>query len=157
MKRKIGLVLVLVLIIFQFFQPKKNESSMILAEDITKVTNIPKDVLTILKTSCFDCHSNKTAYPWYYTIQPLSWWLNNHIKEGKGKLNFSEFGNYTAEKAIKKLHEIEEVIIENEMPLTSYTLIHRNAKLDAKQRKLLANWTKNVVINKNGRLKISLH
>ncbi len=147
MKRKIGLVLVLVLIIFQFFQPKKNESSMILAEDITKVTNIPKDVLSILKTSCFDCHSNKTTYPWYYSIQPLSWWLNNHIKEGKGKLNFSEFGNYPEEKASKKLHEIEEVIDENEMPLKSYTLIHGNAKLDPKQRKLVANWSKNAVIN----------
>lgn len=147
MLKKVALFILLIFIVIQFFQPNKNQNTEILATDITKITMVPDDVLKVLKTACYDCHSNNTAYPWYNNIQPVAWWLNKHINNGKRRLNFSTFGDYTAEKASKKIHEIEEVIDENEMPLTSYTLIHGNAKLNAKQRELVANWAKNVVIN----------
>lgn len=146
MRRKIILFILLILIVIQFFQPKKNQSTEMLAADITKVTNVPDDVLNILKTSCYDCHSNNTVYPWYNNIQPIAWWLNNHIKEGKQRLNFSEFGNYTSEKSAKKFKGIIKDIEEGEMPLSSYTLIHRNAILDEAQKKLVTDWAKNAVI-----------
>jgi hypothetical protein len=146
MRRKIALFILLVLIVIQFFQPQKNQSSELLAADITKVTNVPDDVLTILKTSCYDCHSNNTVYPWYNNLQPVAWWLNNHVNEGKEHLNFSEFGNYTADKSRKKLRGIIKDIEEGEMPLTSYTVIHRNAILDEAQKKLVINWAENVVV-----------
>lgn len=138
--------MLLILIVIQFFQPQKNQSSELLAADITKVTNVPDDVLHILKTSCYDCHSNNTVYPWYNNLQPVAWWLNNHIKEGKERLNFSEFGNYTFDKSRKKLRGIAREIEEGEMPLTSYTVIHRNAILDEAQKKLVINWAENVVV-----------
>lgn len=146
MCRKIALSMLLILIVIQFFQPQKNQSSELLAADITKVTNVPDDVLHILKTSCYDCHSNNTVYPWYNNLQPVAWWLNNHIKEGKERLNFSEFGNYTFDKSRKKLRGIAREIEEGEMPLTSYTVIHRNAILDEAQKKLVINWAENVVV-----------
>ena len=146
MRRKIALSILLILIVIQFFQPQKNQSTELLAADITKVTNVPDDVLTILKTSCYDCHSNNTIYPWYNNLQPVAWWLNNHIKEGKERLNFSEFGNYTFDKSRKKLRGIAREIEEGEMPLTSYTVIHRNAILDEAQKNLVINWAENVVV-----------
>lgn len=146
MRRKIALSMLLILIVIQFFQPQKNQSSELLAADITKVTNVPDDVLHILKTSCYDCHSNNTVYPWYNNLQPVAWWLNNHIKEGKERLNFSEFGNYTFDKSRKKLRGIAREIEEGEMPLTSYTVIHRNAILDEAQKNLVINWAENVVV-----------
>ena len=146
MRRKIALSILLILIVIQFFQPPKNQSSELLAADITKVTNVPDDVLHILKTSCYDCHSNNTVYPWYNNLQPVAWWLNNHIKEGKERLNFSEFGNYTFDKSRKKLRGIAREIEEGEMPLTSYTVIHRNAILDEAQKNLVINWAENVVV-----------
>ena len=146
MKKKIALVIVAILIIIQFFHPKKNQSTEILATDITKVTTVPDNVLQILKIACYDCHSNNTAYPWYNNIQPVAWWLNNHVNEGKERLNFSTFGDYTTEKATKKMRGIAKVIEKDEMPLTSYTLIHRNAILDETQKQLVLNWSKSAVI-----------
>lgn len=140
MRRKILLGVMLVLIVIQFFHPSKNQRSELLPTDITKVYPVPEDVLTILKTSCYDCHSNNTVYPWYNNIQPVAWWLSNHVKEGKEHLNFSDFGSYPEKKAKHKLHEVKEVIEENEMPLTSYTIIHRNATLSAAQKKLVMDW-----------------
>lgn len=103
---------------------------------------LPESVKSILQKSCYDCHSNTTNYPWYTNIQPLSIWINHHIEEGKEELNFSEFGTYATRRKHHKLEEIIEQIEENEMPLTSYTLIHHNAKLSAKDKEIVISWAK---------------
>lgn len=146
MKKKIGFLLIAVFIVIQFFHPKKNQSTELLASDITKVTTVPDSVLHLLKVACYDCHSNNTVYPWYNNIQPVAWWLNDHINEGKGRLNFSEFGNYPAEKQAKKLKGIARAVKGGGMPLSSYTLIHRDAILDEAQKELIIKWTKSVVV-----------
>lgn len=148
MKRKILYFLLAILVVIQFIHPAKNQSSEMLVSDITKVTDVPDDVYQILKTSCYDCHSNNTIYPWYNNIQPVAWWLNNHINEGKSKLNFSSFGEYSAEKAAKKLKGIAKEVQEDEMPLSSFTLIHRDAKLDYLKKGLIIKWAKQAVIRK---------
>ncbi|MCB0506768.1 MAG: heme-binding domain-containing protein [Chitinophagales bacterium] len=142
MKRKITIIFLLVLLVIQFFHPKKNVSSEIMATDITKVTNVPQDVQQILQVACYDCHSNNTRYPWYSKIQPVSWWLNRHINNGKRHLNFSDFGSYTDKKARHKLEEVVETLEKDEMPLFSYTLVHRDAKLTAAQKSAVINWAK---------------
>ena len=148
MKKKISfLIIVALLVIIQFFHPAKNQSSELLVTDITKVTTVPDDVLQLLKVTCYDCHSNNTRYPWYNNIQPVAWWLNRHIIEGKQRLNFSIFGGYRSEKAAKKLRGIAKVIEKDEMPLSSYTLIHRDAILNEAQKELIINWTKGAVIS----------
>lgn len=133
--------IIIALLLVQFYpKPKKNISSGMSSNDITLVHNVPADVQQVLKTSCYDCHSNNTVYPWYASVQPVAMWLGDHIEEGKGDLNFSEFGSYRIGKTYKKLEEINELVKENEMPLYSYTIIHTDAKLDEAKKLLIANW-----------------
>ncbi|MBP6022693.1 heme-binding domain-containing protein [Ferruginibacter sp.] len=134
------LLLLLVFIVIQFFRPAKNKSEGISANDITKLYAVPQDVQNILKTSCYDCHSNNTAYPWYNNIQPVAWWLKDHVDEGKRGLNFSEFASYRIGKQYRKLEEINGEINDGKMPLASYTLIHGDAKLNEQQKSAVANW-----------------
>ena len=133
-------VLIVVFIIIQFFRPAKNRSEGISTNDITKLYAVPADVLSILKASCYNCHSNNTVYPWYYYIQPVAWWLNSHIQDGKKGLNFSEFASYRIGKQYRRLDDINKQIKEDEMPLDSYLWIHTNAKLSDRQKLSIKNW-----------------
>ncbi len=137
-------LLLLVFIVIQFFRPAKNKAEGISNNDITKLYPVPDDVKTILKTSCYDCHSNNTVYPWYAEVQPVAWWLDNHIKDGKKDLNFSEFAGYRLRRQYKKLEEINELVKKDEMPLDSYLWIHKDAKLNDLQKQTLANWVQSV-------------
>ncbi len=138
--KRLFLLLLLAFIIIQFFRPAKNISKDISPNDISTKYTIPADVQTILKTSCYDCHSNNTNYPWYNNIQPVAWWLDDHVKEGKKELNFSEFASYRIGRQYKKLEEINKQVKESEMPLESYTFIHSDAKLSDQQKLSIANW-----------------
>jgi hypothetical protein len=140
MKKKIGLGLLAVLVIIQFIHPTRNTSVTESPNEISKYYEVPADIHRVLKKSCYDCHSNNTVYPWYTNIQPVGWWLQSHVNDGKGELNFDEFGTYELKKAKHKFEEIEEVIREGEMPLGSYTLIHRDSKLTAEQSASIAAW-----------------
>jgi hypothetical protein len=133
-------ILLLVFIIIQFIRPEKNKAEGISKNDISTLYPVPANVQSILKTSCYDCHSNNTVYPWYAKIQPVTWWLNNHIQDGKKDLNFSEFASYRIRKQYKKLEEINELVEKDAMPLDSYLWIHKDAKLNEQQKLVLANW-----------------
>ena len=137
-------ILLLVFIIIQFIRPAKNKAEGISSNDITKAYPVPENVQTILKTSCYDCHSNNTVYPWYSQIQPVAWWLNNHIQEGKKELNFSEFASYRIGRQYRKLDEVNKQVKEDEMPFDSYVWIHKYAKLDEQQKLTLANWVTSI-------------
>ncbi|MFM6926173.1 MAG: heme-binding domain-containing protein [Ferruginibacter sp.] len=137
-------IFILAFIVIQFIRPAKNKSEGISNNDITKVYPVPENVQAILKTSCYDCHSNNTVYPWYSQIQPVAWWLNNHIEEGKRELNFSEFASYRIGRQYRKLDEVNKQVKEDEMPLDSYLWIQKNAKLDEQQKLTLANWVTSV-------------
>lgn len=139
--KKILLLLLVALVAIQFFKPAPNQSAGSSENHISKGYAVPKNVASILSTSCNDCHSNNTVYPWYASIQPVAWWLDHHIEEGKGELNFDEFMTYKPRKAHHKLEEVNEMVKEGEMPLESYTLIHRDAKLSQEQKMVLAEWT----------------
>ena len=144
MKKIIKKILFIGLIIFlliQLYQPARNISfEQDITGNFTKVYNVPKNVEIILRTSCYDCHSNNTYYPWYSYIQPARFFMERHIKEGKEQLNFNEFGNYSKRRQNSKLKAISKEIESNEMPLSSYTLIHKNATLSASQKKEVLDW-----------------
>lgn len=125
-------------------KPKKNipQAQGVSYQAIELSQPMPKDVQSILRTSCYDCHSNTTVYPWYSNFQPVAWWLGKHIDEGKGELNFDAWGGYRLAKKYHKLEEIAEQVEEGEMPLKSYTLIHTNAKLSSEQKDIIVNWAK---------------
>lgn len=134
-------IIVVLLILFQFYPRQNNNlASMLNANDISLHHSVPAPVDEILTTSCYDCHSNNTSYPWYANIQPVSLWLSDHVKEGKSELNFSEFGSYSLRRQYRKLEEINEMVKKDEMPLPSYTFIHTDAKLNSEQKQVIAGW-----------------
>jgi hypothetical protein len=137
-------ILLLVFIIIQFIRPAKNKAEGIGNNDISKIYAVPADVQSILKTSCYDCHSNNTVYPWYSKIQPVAWWLNDHIQEGKKELNFSEFASYSIRRQYIKLEEVNKQVKEDEMPLDNYLWIHKDAKLNEQNKITLAKWVTSV-------------
>jgi hypothetical protein len=142
MLKKILFVVVIIFVAIQFYRPARNMSKAVSTNDITNVHPPSSEVNNILQKACNDCHSNNSYYPWYTNIQPFGMWIQDHIDEGKSELNFSEFKTYTAKRQAKKMHEIEDMIEENEMPLYSYTIIHRNAKLTAIEKQQLIAWAK---------------
>ncbi|WP_395050321.1 heme-binding domain-containing protein [Flavobacterium sp.] len=151
MKNSIKKILFIGLIIFllmQLYQPARNLGyEQDLTANFTKVYNVPKNVETILRTSCYDCHSNNTIYPWYSYLQPVRFFMDSHINEGKENLNFSEFGKYSKRKQENKLDRIAKQIKSAKMPLSSYTLIHKNAVLNTTEKELVINWIN--TLNKN--------
>ena len=144
MRRKILLTIIVILIGIQFIRPAKNQSADILTSDISHAYSVPQNVSTILKKACNDCHSNNTVYPWYAEVQPVAWWLNHHIQEGKNELNFNEFAAYAIPRQYHKLEEVIEQVKEGEMPIWSYTLIHTDAKLTDEEKQTLINWAEGI-------------
>jgi len=130
------------LLVLQLVRPSRNEGAAYTANDITHAVNVPAEVKQILETSCFDCHSNHTNYPWYTNIQPIGIWMQNHVNEGKEELNFSDFATYSQKRKMKKLKELAEEIKEHKMPLESYLWIHKEASLSETQIQTLTNWLK---------------
>ena len=140
-KIRIGLFAALIIFVFiQFFRPVKNQSTKAAPDDISRLYAIPANVQTILQSACYDCHSNNTRYPWYADMQPVAWFLADHIKEGKQALNFNEYGGYSLKRQWNKLKRMKEQITSGKMPLRSYTLLHADARLTVAQQRLLTNW-----------------
>ncbi|CAA9476227.1 MAG: hypothetical protein AVDCRST_MAG96-729 [uncultured Segetibacter sp.] len=134
------IALIAVLVVIQFFHPSKNISTAKSPNDMAVVHNVPANVRTILDKACNDCHSNNTRYPWYNNVQPVAWWLDHHVQEGKRELNFNEFAAYPLRKQYHKLEEVTEMVEEGEMPMSSYTLIHSDARLTDQEKETLINW-----------------
>jgi|SRR5947209_11034652 len=141
-KQKILLILLLIFLAAQAIRPSKNQGSPSGTKDITTVVVVPDSVMTVLKKSCYDCHSNYSNYPWWDQIAPVSWWITNHIKDGKNELNFTEFGNYQAKRKAKKLDAIAKTVEKGQMPLNSYLWMHSDAKLSEAQKKLIVDWAR---------------
>jgi hypothetical protein len=99
---------------------------------------------SILKSACYDCHSNKTEYPAYAHFQPIGFFLDWHVRGGKKHLNFSEFTKKRIAIQNHKFEEIIELVENKKMPLASYTYfgLHKDAKLSDDQRRLIVNWAR---------------
>jgi len=138
------IVLLIVFVIIQFIRPAKNNDTTVSAMDMNGLYPIPDSVHQILEKACFDCHSNNTRYPWYNNIQPVTWWMNDHITEGKKELNFNEFGKRTLPKQAKKLKKLAKEVEEGGMPLDSYTWIHKDAVLTEREKKIIVDWANNL-------------
>ena len=140
-----GLVLLIVFVVVQFVPTSLNQSDVIPPTDIMKTYDVPKQVEAIFKTSCYDCHSNNTNYPWYNKVQPMAWVLEDHINKGKEELDFSDFGSYSKRRQKSKLKSIRSQIEDDEMPLSSYTLIHRDAKLSESDKVMVVEWVNKII------------
>lgn len=132
---------ILLFIVIQFFPPEKNDKLLIPQNDIVFVIEMPTPVKKKIVDACYDCHSNKTAYPIYNRIAPVSWIMANHIHKGKEHLNFSEWANYDKKKQIKLLSDICDEITNGEMPIKSYVFMHSRAVINPKELEEICSWT----------------
>ena len=136
-----AIAIVVILIVAQFVRPDRTNPPVDPSQTLYASTAVPADVKTILDRSCNDCHSNETSYPWYSQVTPVNWWLADHIAEGRRELNVSEYGTYQQKKKVRKLDEICQQVQDGEMPLPSYTIIHRDAILSDQDKQTLCTWT----------------
>lgn len=134
------LILIVAFVGIQFIPTNRNQSNTVSASDFMVVYNVPYQIETKIKVSCYDCHSNNTQYPWYNKLQPLALILEDHIKDGKEVLNFSEFGGYSIRRQRSKLKSISSQVRDDKMPLLSYTFMHRDSKLTMSDKALIMNW-----------------
>lgn len=141
------LALLVALIIIQFIHPKKNKAEGSQPNYIGNNFTVPADVKTILEKACNDCHSNNSNYPWYANLQPVHWWMEKHIKDGKKHLNYDEYTNRPLRYQYHKMEETIEMIKEGEMPLNSYTWTHKDAKLNEEEKTKLISWAESVMDN----------
>ncbi|WP_312075532.1 heme-binding domain-containing protein [Chryseobacterium sp.] len=142
MFKKILIVILVGFIMIQFFPIDKTNPPLEPGMDFIRIKNTPPDIAKLIRNSCYDCHSNETKYPWYASIAPSSWFLKNHINEGRKELNFSTFATYESSRQIHKLEECAEMIEKKKMPLESYYLGHQDAKLSDEERKKLTDYFK---------------
>lgn len=103
-------------------------------------TNLPPGIAACLRAACYDCHSDETRWPWYSHIAPVSWLVAGDVKDGRERLNFSEWPQDQSERAAKRLERISEEVEDRDMPPRKYTLLHSDARLTAAQREALMRW-----------------
>jgi Haem-binding domain len=139
--RWLGIAIVVLLCAFQFVRPDKTNPAADQSMSIDVQSGITSPVATLIRTSCFDCHSNETRWPWYSHIAPVSWLVAHDVRAGRNHLNFSEWGEYAKSKRVLKLGQIYEQVSKDEMPITKYLYMHPDARLSAADRDSIMSWT----------------
>ncbi len=144
MLKRILLIVFIILLAIQFIRPGKNIHPGSQPNDISTVYAVPASVDSILAKACKDCHSNNTRYPWYNNVQPVAWFLANHVTDGKRSFNLNEFATYTAARKYDKITEVKKQVDKGEMPLSSYTLIHTDARLTEAEKDTVFAWSESI-------------
>ncbi len=147
MVKKILIFLLIVLVGMQFYRPEKNNAEYRDVAAFEKETQTSKSIVAILESKCYDCHSNKTEYPWYAEVAPISYWIADHIEEGNEHFNVSKWNSYDAKKKDHKLDELIEEVEEGHMPENSYTVMH--GSLSDEEKSALIQWAKKARTNFN--------
>ncbi|SFI56990.1 Haem-binding domain-containing protein [Kaistella treverensis] len=140
--KKILVILLVAFILIQFFPIDKNNPAPTPQMDFLNIKKTPEKTANLIRNGCYDCHSNESKYPWYSNIQPMAWFLQDHIEEGRKELNFSTFATYPLKRELKKMQEAAELIEKNEMPLDSYIILHPEAKFTAAEKQELIHYFK---------------
>jgi len=142
--RILKIVLIVFVVIFvgmQAIRPTLSNPAIDESQTINARTQMTPEVAAILDRSCRDCHSNKTVWPWYTQIAPVSWWLSNHVNDGRRNLNLSEWGKLAPDRQDRKLRQLCDEVQDGQMPLSSYLPMHPVAKLSDQDKKVLCDWT----------------
>lgn len=144
MLRKIALVPLLIIVICQFYRPNKNTQKKSTNDDFLVVENAPKNIALLYTNSCYDCHSNYTNYEWFDHVAPISWFVDNNIKNGIYNLNFSDWGSLDDLNKEIMFSAILFNIETEAMPKKSYTQFHPKAVLSENNKKQMMTWIKKI-------------
>ncbi len=138
----LAIVIIALIVLIQLYRPERYFTEEITSDHITKQLTVPANVESILKRSCYDCHSNHTKWPWYSAVAPVSWFVISDVNNGRSKMNFSEWGKYSKNKQAIKLDNICDMINDGKMPLKQYLYIHKDAVLSKEDKDILCKWSK---------------
>ena len=138
--KKVALILAVFFVLIQFYPLKRPVVKMDNLNDFIVNNKVPKDIAKILKTSCYDCHSNETNYPWYAKVAPVKWLVFHDTNEGREELNFSNWKTLSNDDKADVLFDVADVVREKDMPMPIYLTIHSDAKLTKEQRAKFAEW-----------------
>jgi hypothetical protein len=139
---KAGAVLLLLLLAgAQFVRPERSNPAPPAGQSLEEHARVPPQVARVLERSCMDCHSNRTDWPWYSNVAPASWFVIDHVNHGRSHLNFSRWGEYSRRDRLELLNGICATTKGGSMPLGSYTLVHRGARLAPRDWQTLCSWT----------------
>jgi hypothetical protein len=125
----------------QFVRPARTNPSVDETHTIFAHTQMTPEVTAIINRSCADCHSNKTVWPWYSNLAPISWFVAGHVDHGRKTMNLSEWGSLNHDRQDRRLRQICDEVQDGAMPLSSYTPMHPGSKLTAAEVKTLCDWT----------------
>ncbi len=129
-------------IFIQFLRTEKNVSDEVSPFDFLEVNaDMPDMLQASFKTSCYDCHSNNTNYPWYAHLAPFSWIIDQHIRNGKSEMNFAGYETLDDRHKIGLLDDICEAVSDSTMPPQNYLMLHRDAILTPEDITAICEWT----------------
>jgi hypothetical protein len=126
----------------QFVRPERVNPPAGAERALSAHVQVDAEVSGILRSSCMDCHSHQTVWPWYSNVAPVSWFVADHVKHGRKHLNFSDWARYDEREADEMLDGICQTAKGGVMPLNSYTLLHHEAKLSAAEVDALCVWSR---------------
>jgi Haem-binding domain len=138
-----ALVIAVIVIGLQYTTPRHTNPSFNEAQTLEGVTAVPPEVSALFARSCNDCHSNKTNWPWYAYVAPVSWFTVGHVNKGRAELNLSEWGRYGTRMKETRLKAICAQCRGDAMPLASYAFVHREARLSPEEVRVICEWTEN--------------
>ena len=138
--KKLLIIVIVLLVAIQFITIDKTNPPIDMSKDFISLINSPSELGTVIKSSCYDCHSHHTKYPWYSNVAPISWLIKDHINNGRNHLNFSTWADYSEKKKDHKLEECIEMIKSGEMPMNGYVMLHDEAEITHEQKMKLISW-----------------
>jgi hypothetical protein len=133
-------VLFLLLGCVQFVRPERVNPPGAPGQSLAEHARLTPEAAAVLERSCMDCHSNRTDWPWYSNVAPASWFVTDHVNHGRRHLNFSRWGEYDRRRADSLLRDICRTAKSGFMPLGSYALVHRGARLAPADVETLCDW-----------------
>ena len=107
---------------------------------VTGEVRATPEVASLLRRSCYDCHSHETKWPWYSRVAPISWLVTHDVHEGRDHLNFSQWTAYTPKDRAKKRAGISDLVQQRDMPLWYYLPMHSEAKLTDEDVQAIVAW-----------------
>lgn len=139
--RRIGLAVLVFVAAIQFIPVDRTNPSVDRSQSIYATVAMPADAKAVFERSCQNCHSDETSWPWYSYVAPVSWVVARDVHQARKAMNLSEWGSYSAKQKTDKLEEICEQLTNGDMPDRKYMLVHPHARLTAKERDVVCQWS----------------